>query len=146
MPLAQLNIGVMTAPLESTQMAQFVAQLAEVNAAAERFDGFIWRLKDEDGSGPGSTSYRMFDDDMTIVNMSVWRDLASLRAFVIEHSGHRVALSRRREWFERPTEAMTVCWFVADGHEPTLDEAGTMLLRLRSEGPGDALFPFTYRD
>lgn len=143
MALAQLNIATMTEPLDSPRMADFVARLAEVNAAAEQHDGFIWRLKDD---GPGSTSFRMFDDDMLIVNMSVWRDLESLRRFVIEHSGHRAALARRRDWFERASEAMTVCWRVPDDHQPSLDEAETMLLRLRTQGPGDDVFPFTYRD
>lgn len=144
MPLAQLNIAVMLEPIESARMAGFVDRLAAVNAAAEAADGFVWRLKDADG--PGATSYRLMGDEMLIVNLSVWRDLPSLRAFVIEFSGHREVLSRRREWFERATEDMTVCWPVADGHEPSLDEAEAMLLRLRAEGPSEALFPFTYRD
>ncbi len=144
MHLAQLNIATMLEPLDSARMADFVAQLADVNAAAEAADGFIWRLKDEDG--PGATGYRILDDDEIIVNMSVWRDLASLREFVLGHAGHRAALSRRRDWFEKATVPMTVCWLVEDGHHPSLDEAEAMLVRLRAEGPSDELFPFTYRD
>jgi hypothetical protein len=142
--LVQLNIATMLEPLDSERMADFVGQLADVNAAAEAADGFIWRLMDEEG--PGSTSYRLLDDDDIIVNLSVWRDLASLREFVLGQAGHRAALSRRREWFERSTMPMTVCWYVPDGHRPSLAEAEAMLLRLRAEGPSDALFPFSYRD
>jgi heme-degrading monooxygenase HmoA len=141
-PLAQLNIARIRFPLDAPQMADFVAQLEAVNAAAESADGFIWRLADD---GPGSTSYRLLGDDALIVNMSVWRDLASLRAFVVGHPPHREALHNRRQWFERPTEAMTACWHVEDGHQPSLEEAETMLLRLRSEGPTPTLFPFSYR-
>lgn len=144
MNLAQLNIATMLEPLDSERMADFVAQLADVNAAAEAADGFVWRLKDEDG--PGSTSYRLLDDDDIIVNLSVWRDLASLREFVLGLSGHRAVLARRRDWFEKATVPMTVCWFVEEGHVPTLEEAEAMLLRLRAEGPSDGLFPFSYRD
>ena len=144
MNLAQLNIATMLEPLESERMADFVAQLAEVNAAAEAADGFVWRLKDEDG--PGATSYRLLDDDDIIVNLSVWRDLESLREFVLGMSGHRAVLARRRDWFEKATMPMTVCWYVDVGHEPSLEEAEAMLLRLRAEGPSDGLFPFTYRD
>jgi hypothetical protein len=143
MPLAQLNIAVMREPLDSDRMAPFVAQLAAVNAAAEAADGFVWRLKDDDG--PGSTSYRMLDDEMLIVNLSVWRDLPALRAFVVDFAGHRDVLARRREWFERATEPMTVCWPVGAGHHPSVAEAERMLLRLRSEGPSSDVFPFTYR-
>ncbi|MBK9738561.1 MAG: DUF3291 domain-containing protein [Actinobacteria bacterium] len=32
-------------------MASFVAQLEELNAAAEMADGFVWRLQDDDGPG-----------------------------------------------------------------------------------------------
>ncbi len=144
MPLAQLNVAVMVDTIESPRMADFAAQLAEVNAAAEASDGFIWRLKDDEG--PGATSYRMLDNDLLIVNMSVWRDLASLRAFVIGFDQHRVALRNRYEWFERATEPMTACWTVPDGHLPDVAEAERMLLHLRSEGPSDEVFPFTYRD
>ena len=144
MNLAQLNIATMLEPLESERMADFVAQLADVNAAAEAADGFVWRLKDEDG--PGSTSYRLLDDDNIIVNLSVWRDLASLREFVLGQAGHRAALSRRREWFEKASSPTTVCWYVSDDHLPSLDEAEAMLLRLRAEGASEDLFPFSYRD
>jgi hypothetical protein len=143
MPLAQLNIARMRFPMDSTGMASFVSQLADVNAGAESADGFIWRLKDEDG--PGATSYRILGDDMMIVNLSVWRDLASLRAFVIGHDQHRGALQDRHTWFERATEPMTVCWPVEEGHLPSLDEAERMLLLLRREGPSAVAFPFTYR-
>ena len=144
MNLAQLNIATMLEPLDSERMADFVAQLADVNAAAEAADGFVWRLKDEDG--PGATSYRLLDDDNIIVNLSVWRDLASLREFVLGQAGHRAALSRRREWFEKASSPTTVCWYVSDDHLPTLDEAEAMLLRLRAEGASEDLFPFSYRD
>lgn len=143
MPLAQLNIARMRFALDSPGMASFVARLAEVNAAADAADGFVWRLADEDG--PGATSYRLLGDARLIVNLSVWRDLDALRAFVIGQAGHRDALQSRFDWFERATEPMTVCWPVAAGHVPTLDEAEGMLLRLRRDGPDEGCFAFTYR-
>jgi hypothetical protein len=142
-PLAQLNIARMLYPLETPEMAGFVGRLAEVNAAAEAADVFIWRLKDEDG--PGATSYRLLGDDRLIVNLSVWRDLDSLRAFVVGQEGHRDVLRARYDWFERATEPMTVCWEVPDGHQPSLGEAEEMLLLLRAEGPSARVFPFSYR-
>ena len=143
MQLAQLNAAHFRYPIDAPEMASFVAQLADVNAAAEASDGFIWRLRDD---GPGSTSYRLLGDDRLLVNMSVWRDLESLRAFVVGFDQHRVALRSRYEWFVRATEQMTVCWPVADGHTPSIEEAERMLLRLRAEGASDEVFPFSYRD
>jgi hypothetical protein len=129
-PLAQLNIARTRYAVESPRMASFLDQLAAVNAAAEHADGFVWRLRDD---GPGSTSYRMFGDSRLIVNLSVWQDQ------------HRQALQDRYRWFERATEPMTVCWFVDEGHEPTLEEAESMLVRLREEGDQDGLFAFRHR-
>lgn len=57
MALAQLNIAQMRFPLDDPRMSGFVEQLADVNAGAEDADGFVWRLKDDDG--PGATSYRI---------------------------------------------------------------------------------------
>lgn len=143
MPLAQLNIARMRFPLDAPEMIGFVSQLAEVNAAAEASDGFVWRLKDEDG--PGATSYRILDDDGLIVNLSVWRDLEALRAFVIGQAQHRSVLQDRALWFERATEPMTVCWTVDEGHHPPLAEAEEMLLLLRREGPSARVFAYSHR-
>lgn len=143
MPLAQLNVAVMVEPLDSPRMASFVAQLEELNAAAEAADGFVWRLKDDDG--PGATSYRLLGDESLLVNLSVWRDLEALRAYVIGHAGHRSALRDRRTWFAPATEPMTACWYVDDGHIPTLEEAEDRLLALRADGPSEDLFAFSHR-
>lgn len=146
MPLAQLNLARAKYPLSSAQMADFIALIAEVNAAAEASDGFIWRLRDD---GDGSLSVRLsaegLDDDAMLVNMSVWRDLAALRAFVIDDSGHRAVLSRRSEWFHRAIEPMTVCWFVDEGEIPTVADAQARMLELRRSGPTESLFEYSHR-
>ena len=86
------------------------------------------------------------DGDDMLVNMSVWRDLAALRAFVIENPGHRDVMKRRLEWFHRSVEPMTVCWFVDDGQIPTVDDAQEKLLELRLSGPSESLFEYSHRD
>ena len=143
MNIAQLNIAQVRFPLDDLRMAGFVEQLAEVNAGAEAADGFVWRLRDDDG--PGATSYRILGRDDLIVNLSVWRDLAALRAYVIGFIPHRNALRDRAQWFERTTEPMTVCWPVAHGHLPTLEEAEARLLQMRAEGPSETAFPYSHR-
>lgn len=47
--LAQLNIGVIRAPMDSPVMAEFAANLARINAIADAAPGFIWRLQTEAG-------------------------------------------------------------------------------------------------
>jgi hypothetical protein len=86
------------------------------------------------------------DDDAMLVNMSVWRDLAALRAFVIDDPGHRSVMKRRAEWFRRAIEPMTVCWFVDEGEFPTVADAQAKLLELRRSGPSEKLFEYSHRD
>ncbi|MER7199650.1 hypothetical protein CG723_25885 [Streptomyces sp. CB01635] len=57
--LAQVNIGRLTAPLDSEQLRDFAEGLDPVNAVADASDGFVWRLKDDTGD---ATSFRIFDD------------------------------------------------------------------------------------
>jgi Domain of unknown function (DUF3291) len=77
--LAQLNIGIIKAPMDSPLMADFANNLERINAVADAAPGFIWRLQTEAGD---ATSIRPFDDPNLLVNMSVWRDVASLNHYV----------------------------------------------------------------
>ena len=141
--LAQLNVARLVAPIDAPELADFMAVLDEVNAAAEGWPGFRWRLVGD--VGPGATGIRILSDELLIVNLSTWACLDDLRSFVAGHAGHREALRRRHDWFERAGEPMTVCWFVPAGHRPTPAEAERELLVLRREGTSAARFPFTYR-
>lgn len=135
--LAQLNIAVMKAPLESPVMADFVANLDRINALADAAPGFVWRLQDEDGN---ATALRPFGEDM-LVNLSVWRDVASLQAYVYE-SAHVDIMRRRREWFQRMDEASMVLWWVRAGHRPDEGEAKERLDHLRRHGSTATAFTF----
>jgi hypothetical protein len=136
--LAQLNIGVIIGPMDSPVMAEFAANLERINALADSSPGFVWRLQTEDGD---ATALRPFEDDRTLVNMSVWRDIESLSAYVYQ-SAHVEVMRRRREWFERMDQAFLVLWWVPRGHRPTVAEAIGKLEALRSRGPTSAAFSF----
>ena len=137
--LAQLNVGIATAALDSDVMADFMNNLDNVNALAEASPGFVWRLKADDGN---ATSLRPIDD-RTMVNMSVWTDAQSLSAFVFK-SGHVEFMRRRRQWFERMSEAYLVLWWVPEGHVPTTDEAVARLAHLRENGATPHAFDFRH--
>lgn len=134
--LAQLNIAKMRESFDSPAMADFVANLDRINALAESAPGFVWRLvgdPPENPFGPG-----------TLVNLSVWRDVATLSEFV-HGSGHVEIMRRRREWFARLTEASMVLWWVPAGHEPSVQEAAQRLDLLRRAGPTAEAFGFSSR-
>ncbi|MFF4018270.1 DUF3291 domain-containing protein [Streptomyces sp. NPDC001843] len=137
--LAQVNIARLKYPLDSPQLWDFVDALDPVNAVADAADGFVWRLQDESGD---ATDIPVLGDDWLIINMSVWRDKDALTAFMYQ-GRHRELLARRREWFERVSEAMAVLWWVPAGHRPTVAEAEERLLHLRAHGPTD--YAFTLR-
>ncbi len=120
-------------------MADFVANLDRINALAEGWPGFVWRLQTDDGD---ATALRPLGDD-TLVNMSVWRDAESLNAYVYQ-SGHVEIMRRRAEWFERMREAYVVLWWVPKGHRPDFLEAKARLDLLRAKGPTAEGFTFRH--
>lgn len=138
--LAQLNVARLLYPVEHPAISDFVDGLDTVNALAERSDGFVWRLQDDAGN---ATSFRIYDDPLFIVNMSVWQSADALMKFV-QSDTHLAFLKRRREWFEKPTAAYATLWWVSAGHRPTVCEAQERLEHLRGNGP--TAFAFTFRD
>ncbi|MGW0611193.1 DUF3291 domain-containing protein [Streptomyces sp. NPDC002788] len=137
--LAEVNIGRLKAPLDSPQLKDFVDALDPVNADADAADGFVWRLQSDTGN---ATDVPVFGDSWLILNMSVWRDIDSLTAYMYQ-GRHREMLARRREWFERVQEAMVTLWWVPAGHRPTVAEAESRLLHIRTHGPTP--YAFTLR-
>ncbi len=99
--LAQCNIARLRAPLDSPLLGDFVAALEPINQLADRAPGFVWRLQTEDGD---ATAIRVFNDEMLIVNMSVWESIETLAAFIYS-TAHRDVMRRRRQWFEKPADA-----------------------------------------
>lgn len=136
--LAQLNIGIIRAPMDSPVMADFANNLDRINALAEATPGFVWRLQTEEGD---ATAIRPFENENMLVNMSVWRDVESLNKYVYK-SAHVELMRRRREWFEPMKEAFLVLWWVPKGHRPTVSEAIAKLELLRSRGPSAEAFSF----
>ena len=136
--LAQLNVGRLLAPLESETLAGFVAALEPINALADGHPGFVWRLQTDAGD---ATSIRPTEDDLFLINMSVWSSLQTLRAFVYT-TAHVQVLRQRRAWFEQLATSHMVLWWVPAGHIPTVDEAMARLERLRRDGPSPAAFTF----
>jgi Domain of unknown function (DUF3291) len=139
--LAQVNIGRLLAPLDSPQLAGFMAALDPVNALADAAPGFVWRLQTEDGN---ATSVRAFEWDEAgsagvLVNMSVWESVEALAAFV--YSGSHVAVLRqRRQWFEQMRESYSALWWVPAGTQPSTTNAEDTIRRLRADGPTPAAF------
>ncbi len=136
--LAQVNVARMNAPLESEEMAGFVARIDELNALADASAGFVWRLQ----SGAGNATYlRPYDDDRILFNLSVWSSVEDLRAFVYR-SLHAEIMRQRHQWFGKFNQSYLALWWIRAGELPSIDEAKARLARLDSAGPGPLAFTF----
>jgi len=137
--LAQINIGRLVAPMDDPRIAEFVAQLAPINALADRSPGFIWRLQ----SSYGNAMDIAYSDDPTInVNMSVWESIETLRDYVYR-SNHLQVFRDRAKWFEKMDKPHYCLWWIAAGHIPTVAEGRERLEHYQEYGPTPFAFWFS---
>lgn len=137
--LAQINIAQMLAPIDDPIMAEFVAQLAPVNALADRTPGFVWRLQTESGD---ATSIKVYEDDMIIVNLTVWASAEALREFVYK-SAHNGVLRDRKRWFDKFDGPYYAMWWIPAGELPSIEEGKERLDYLRQHG--DSAYAFSFK-
>jgi heme-degrading monooxygenase HmoA len=136
--LAQVNIATMRAPLSDPIMAEFVARLDQINQAADRSPGFVWRLQTDAGN---ATEVQAYDDERILFNLSVWESLEALFAYVYR-SQHGDAMRQRRDWFEPSDQATMALWWLPAGELPTVTEAKARLEHLRQFGSTSQAFLF----
>jgi FkbM family methyltransferase len=137
--LVQFNIARAIDAMDSPVMAGFVDCLAEINALADHSPGFVWRLQTDEGD---AAAIRVFDDPLVLANMSIWRDVESLRRFV-HHPDHVQSLQQREKWFRKQPGPRQVLWWVPAGHRPDLVEARARLALLGERGSHCQAFDFT---
>lgn len=143
MHLAQLNIADMKAPIDSPLLADFVAEIEQVNRLAEASEGFVWRLVDD--AGEGATALRFEEMPNLLINMSVWESVEALEAFVYRNTEHLAVMRERKKWFNKMEKAHTVLWWIEEGHVPTLVEARKRLDDLWRNGATARAFSFDMR-
>lgn len=135
MQLAEVNVALPRAALDSPVMAGFVKAIDDVNWLADRSPGFVWRLKPRHGP----VTFGPFGDDEVIVTVSVWESFDALQRYV-RRSAHGLFMQRRNKWFVPIAGFTTALWWVDDGEEPAAEEGLSRLHRLRSDGPTPEAF------
>ena len=143
--LAQFNVATALKPIDHPVMADFVNQLDAVNALAEAAPGFVWRLQ---GDGGNATAIKPMGE-RDIINMSVWESIEALFDFTYQ-TGHTGVLRDRKRWFQMPTEAHLVLWWVPAGSMSagcvlTAEHGVDRLKYLRAHGPSPWAFTFKQR-
>jgi hypothetical protein len=76
-----------------------------------------------------------------LINLSVWRDIESLRDYVY-NSAHAAVMRDRRRWFDKMDSLHTALWWVPSNHIPSEQEGRDKLIQLESEGPNQHVFDF----
>lgn len=137
--IAQVNIGRIRAELDDPIMAGFVNRLEEINSLADGSPGFVWRLQEPAGN---ATYLRPYGDERTLMNMSVWESIESLRHYVFK-TAHAELLRQRHAWFEKFAGSYTALWWVPTGYIPGIDEAKKRLAHIEAHGPTQFAFTFT---
>lgn len=136
--LAQINIARFRLPADHVANRDFMDALDAVNAIAEASDGFVWRLV---GEGNDATDVAVNDDPHVIANMSVWRDVDALAAFVYRAPEHLAIMRRRKEWFDH-IAVFQALWWVPAGHRPPVAEGMTRIDMLAANGSTAEAFTF----
>lgn len=125
--------------MDDPRIADFVAQLAPINALADAAPGFVWRLQ----SSYGNAMDIAYSDDPTInVNMSVWKSVEALRDYVYK-SNHMPVFRDRAKWFLRMDKPHYCLWWVPAGHIPTVAEGRERLEHYQQHGPTPFSFWFS---
>ena len=139
MYLAQINIGRLIAPMDDPRIADFVAQLAPINALADAAPGFVWRLQ----SSYGNAMDIAYSDDPSInVNMSVWKSVETLRDYVYK-SNHLPVFRDRAKWFQKMDKPHYCLWWIPAGHIPSVAEGRARLEHYQQHGPTPFSFWFS---
>jgi len=137
--LAQVNIAHAIDDLDSVTLQGFVDRLDEINTLAENSAGFVWRVipdTDDFNYIPG------YDDPRVIVNLSVWDDIESLKAFTYR-SIHLELIQQKTDWFKKTEGAHLALWWVPAGTQPTEKDAVERLNLLTKNGPSEDAFTFS---
>jgi hypothetical protein len=137
--LAQINIGRLIAPIDDPRIAEFVAGLAPINALADQFPGFVWRLQSDSGN---ATDIPFSEDPTLLVNMSVWESLEALRSYIYR-SEHVEFFRKRAQWFQKLDKPHYCLWWVPAGHRPSVAEGRERIEHYQKHGSTPFSFWFS---
>jgi len=130
--LAQCNISRLKESLDHISMKEFADFLEPVNLLADSSEGFIWRLKGEYGQA-SSNLQPVFEDEKMIINITVWKDVQSLKKFTF-NTVHQYFLKNRDKWMSKVEQIQFAMWWVPAHHTPGVEEAKQKLRLIEDIG------------
>lgn len=141
MHLAELNISTWKIDPLSPEASGFTDNVDRINVLAERSDGFVWRLLDEERDEFGRNA--VCDGASTVMTLSTWQGPGHLEQFVW-NTVHKKIYSQKASWFRHMESHHFVMWWVVAGHHPTLREAKERLDHLDGHGNTDFAFNWSH--
>lgn len=146
--LAQVNVAYAKGDTSDPMMKVYHQRVDEMNTAADRSPGFVWRCK-TDSRDPLD---RLYDDPQVLFNMSVWESIEALHHYTYK-TVHAELYAARRQFFEdwktRIGEVLGrsffAMWWTPIGQLPTVAEAKVKLRRISEQGPTPSAFHFKTR-
>jgi hypothetical protein len=141
--IAHFNVARLLHPPGDPRVAEFVDNIARVNAISERSKGFVWRL-DEADAQVARDGYSGVGGDPCIANsLSVWESTADLEMFV-RKTLHGAFLRNREKWFAPWAGPNYVIWNF-DGTPPVAkDDGWERLKHLAAHGPTPFAYDFAF--
>jgi Domain of unknown function (DUF3291) len=136
--LCQVNIALGKELTSHPVMADFVAQLDEINAIADTSPGFIWRLQSDNGH---AVDIRVYDNPKIIYNMSIWESADALHQYTYR-TQHATVFANRKDWFLPLEGPQVALWWIKAGDIPETEEGKRRLDYLREHGPSEYAFTF----
>ena len=143
--LAQANVAQFRHPISDNRMMEMRERIEEMNQLAEESDGFVWPFGDG-GTDEFETSIferylRPFDQERLFFNMSVWKDVDSLKNYVYR-SAHSRMLNDSHLWMEEIPIPSLVLWWVEEDEVPTVSDALQRFVNLKRFGSSSRAFNF----
>ncbi len=140
MHLAEFNFGTLAYPWGDPRISGFETAVAQVNAIGERSPGFVWRMPDDvmdaaQNDPQGALAHR----PNTASTLSVWDGPAALYHFVTR-TVHARIMKGAPDWFVSGDSGHLVCWWVAEGTEPSVAEGLARWHDLQRHGDTEKTF------
>jgi hypothetical protein len=140
MQLAEFNFGTLAYPWGDPRIAGFENAVAQVNAIGARSPGFVWRLGDDDMDDAQLDPHgALAGRPNTASTLSVWQDAAALYHFVTR-TFHARIMKGAPDWFVPGDSGHLVCWWVPDGHFPSVAEGMENWQTLQTNGANEMIF------
>jgi hypothetical protein len=142
--LAELNLGILKYDWDDPRVQGFVDGLDLVNRVAQRSEGFVWMLPEEEMHFEQTdTAGNMGANPRLASTLSVWESVGKLEHFVW-NTVHKQFYDRKAEWYDTSVSLRFAMWWVPIGHRPNMAEAMARFRHLETEGPGDHAFGWDY--